>query len=139
MTVAYDEAGWEDPPEPSCDPILEAQRAARLRNAADGHTAGWVLSALRETTPCGGLTARQLVIAEIGAALGLGSGAATRLVDLSALLGARLRATLAAVCDGGVSWQKACVVAEATAALTDDQAAAVQDRVLPKAAERTPA
>src|SRR5207302_11248181 len=97
----------------------------------------WVLRLLRETTPAAGVGARDLVAGEIGPALGLGSGAAIKLVDLSVALHERLPATLRAVCDGELSWYKATILAEAVAPLTDDQAHQVEQLVLAKATERS--
>src|SRR3954452_25060308 len=129
-----------DDPEPEpADALDEIVRSDRDHNATAGHRALWVLQLLRETTPIGGGSARDLVAGEIGPALGLGSGAAVKLVDISVALHQRLPATLRAVCDGRLSWYKATVLAEAVAPLTDDQARQVEQQVLPKAAGRTPA
>src|SRR5438270_579757 len=129
-----------DDPEPEpIDGIQEAIRASRSRNVMDGQIALAILHELRTTTPAGGISARQLVAAEIGPALGLGSGAAITLVDISVALHTRLPATLRAVCAGEMSWYQATKPAQPTAPLTDDQARAVEDQVLGKAGERTPA
>src|SRR3954447_23216979 len=114
-------------------------RAEKMRNAADGQIALRVLQLLRTTTPIGPVSARDRVVGEIGAALRLGSGAAIKLVDISVALHERLPATLRAVCGGSLSWHKATILGELTAPLTGEQARQVEDTVLPKAAQRTPA
>src|SRR4051794_23432492 len=154
MQAAYGDGWWEDdcplpdvppvdlPDDPDLEPvdgIDEARRADRNRNVMDGQIALAILHELAATTPIGGISARDLVAAEIGAALTLGAGAAMKLVALSVALHERLPATLRAVCDGSVSWYKATILAEAVAPLTDAQARAVEEMVLPKAAGRTPA
>src|SRR3954471_14057535 len=129
-----------DDPEPEpVDALDEIVRSDRNHNATAGQRALWVLQLLRETTAIGGGSARDLVAGEIGPPLGLGSGAAVKLVDISVALHHRLPATLRAVCDGRLSWYKATTLAEAVAPLTDDQARQVEQQVLPKAAGRTPA
>lgn len=72
-------------------------------------------------------------------ALRLGTGGADRLVSTAVELTDRLPATLAAIRDGSVSWQKAATLVEHTRVLDDARAAAVEARVLPSAAARTPA
>ncbi len=83
--------------------------------------------------------ARRLAAAEVGAGLALGSGGADLLVDVASILTDRLPDTLAAASRGELSWPKVVALAEATAPLTDELAAAVEARVLPGAAGRTPA
>src|SRR3954452_1952267 len=100
----------------------------------EGHRARWILDLLASTTTVGAISPRDLVAAEIGPALALGSGAAIKLVDISVALHGRLPATFRAFCAGDVSWHKATILAELTAPLTDEQARAVEDTVLPKAA-----
>ncbi|HEU5034415.1 MAG TPA: DUF222 domain-containing protein [Mycobacteriales bacterium] len=75
---------------------------------------------------------------ELAAALALGMGAADLLTGTSVLLVARLRQTLAAAQRGDLSWDKVVSLAHATAPLSDEQACAVEARVLPRAAGRTP-
>ena len=129
-----------DDPEPEdVDALEEIIRLDRGHNRLEGQRARWILQLLATTTPTGGLTARQLVAAEIGPALGLGSGAATTLVDICVALHTRLPATLRAVCADGLSWYKAIKLAELTAPLTPEHARLVEEQTLPKAAERTPA
>src|SRR3954469_11386864 len=146
-----DEHGWhdgdvplppvdlpEDDPEP-IDFIDEAQRAARSRNVMDGQIALAVLHELHTTSTVGLISARDLVAAEIGPALGIGWRTATDLVDVCVALHTRLPATLRAVCAGDLSWYKAVKLAELTAALSLDLARRVEDMVLAKAPGRTPA
>ena len=83
------------------------------------------------------LPARQLVAAEIAAALGLGTREATRRVDIADLLANRLRATLAALCRGEIDWDKAATLADHVAPLTAEQARQVEAATLPHAATRT--
>jgi hypothetical protein len=112
---------------------------ARVRTYAEGQIARAVL-ALRERAPADELIgADQLVAAEVSAALHLGSGAADRLVMTAVALATRFPATLAAVQAGAVSWNKAMALVEQAAILDDARAAWVEARVLPKAADRTPA
>jgi hypothetical protein len=111
----------------------------RVRNLADAQVAATV-AALREgTTDCGPVSAHRLVAAEIGVPLRLGTGGADRLVTTAVELARRLPATLSAMRDGSVSWQKAATLADRTRALDGTTAAAVEARVLPQAAARTPA
>src|SRR3954453_11937693 len=108
MQAASGDGWWEDDcPLPDdrepVDALDEVVRSDRTHNAVEGHRAQWVLQLLRETTPVGGISPRDQVAAEIGAALRLGSGAATTLVDVSVALHERLPATLRAVCGGSLS------------------------------------
>src|SRR4051812_78567 len=154
MAAAQDDGWWEDdcplpdvppadlPEDPEPDPVDaldEIVRSERTHNAMEGHRARWILDLLAGTTPVGPISARDLVAAEIGAALALGSGAAIKLVDISVALRDRLPATLRAVCAGSLSWYKASILAELTAPLTDEQTRQVEDLCLPRAAGRTPA
>ena len=128
----------DDEPEP-IDFIDEAQRAARSRNVMDGQIALAVLHELHTTSTVGLISPRDLVAAEIGPALGIGSRTATDLVDVCVALHTRLPATLRAVCAGDLSWYKAVKLAELTAALSLDLARRVEEMVLAKAGGRTPA
>src|SRR4051794_13159068 len=148
-----DETGWQDDcPLPDVPPvdlpddedepvdfIDEAQRAARSRNVMDGQIALAVLHELHTTSTGGLIRPRDLVAAEIGPALGIGSRTATDLVDVCVALHTRLPATLRAVCAGDLSWYKATKLAELTAALSLDLARRVEEMVLAKAPGRTPA
>src|SRR4051794_1026099 len=128
----------DDEPEP-IDFIDEAQRAARSRNVMDGQIALAVLHELNSTSTVGLISVRDLVAAEIGPALGIGSRTALDLVDVCVALHTRLPATLRAVCAGDLSWYKAVKLAELTAALSLDLARRVEEMVLAKAPGRTPA
>src|SRR5947209_15902654 len=109
------EPAWDDdpwPPDPvtddtPVDPLADAIDWARQRNVSDGQIALAVLELLRTTSPREALSPRTLVAAEIGPALGIGSGAATKLVDTVTALNSRLRATFAAVVRGQLDWYKA--------------------------------
>lgn len=111
----------------------------RIRNLADGQVAAAVAALHARTTTNGPGNAHAMTAAEVGMALSLGTGGADRLVTASVELHRRLPATLAAVRDGSLSWQKAQTLAEQTRVLDDASAAAVEARVLPYAATRTPA
>src|SRR4051812_11311114 len=128
----------DDEPEP-IDFIDEAQRATRYRNVMDGQIALAVLHELRATTPIGPISARDQVAAEIGPALGIGSRTPTDLVDVCVALHTPLPPTLRAGWAGDPSWYKATKLTELTAPLTIDQARRVEEMVLAKAPERTPA
>ena len=82
--------------------------------------------------------AQRLAASEVGAALALGSGAADLLVAVSNEFVHRLPRTLALARRGDLSWDKVTTLATATAPLSDEQVAAVEARVLPFAARRTP-
>ncbi len=111
----------------------------RVRNLADGQVAASVAELISRTGDDGPVSAHRLVAAEIGMALGLGTGGADRLVATAVELSERLPATLAAVREGSVSWQKAGALAEHTRVLDQATATALEARVLPRAAARTPA
>jgi hypothetical protein len=111
----------------------------RARAYADGQIARAVL-ALRQRAPrCELISTAQLVAAEVAASLSLGMGGADRLVSTAVGLAERFPATLAAVESGAVSWAKATSLVEQAAVLDADRARQVEERVLPRAAERTPA
>ena len=111
----------------------------RVRNLADAQVATVVAALHERSADCGPVSAHRLVAAEIGMALRLGTGGADRLVSTAVELAKRLPATLTAMRDGSVSWQKAATLADRTRLLDDITAAAVEARVLPHAAARTPA
>src|SRR3954452_19659568 len=121
MVQVVDATGWwDDCPLPDAPPvdlpddddepidfIDEAQRASRSRNVMDGQIALAVLHELHTTSTEGLISARDLVAAEIGPALGIGSRTATDLVDVCVALHTRLPATLRAGCDRDLFWYKA--------------------------------
>lgn len=117
---------------------------SRVRNFADAMVGEVTATQLAATTSVGGpkdvtrISAEELVTAELTAALRLSQGATADLVFVADILARRLRATAAAVKSGAVSWVKASTLANATASLTTVQARAVEERVLPFAARRTP-
>lgn len=117
---------------------------SRVRNYADAMAGHVTAQQLAATTSVGGpkdvtrISADELVIGELTAALRLSQGATADLVFVADALARRLRATAAAVKSGSVSWLKASTLANATASLSTVQARAVEERVLPFAARRTP-
>jgi len=132
--AALDLSGLDD------DGLVSAAVAwTRVRNLADGRAAAAAAALHARSRAEGPVTAQRLVSAEVGMALRLGTGGADRLVATAVELAERLPSTLAAVCDGSVSWQKAATLADRTRLLDATAAVAVEARVLPHAATRTPA
>jgi hypothetical protein len=117
---------------------------SRVRNYADAMLGDAVAIQLAGTLPVGAahdlvsLSPEDLVAAEVAAALRVSSAAAADIVFVAEMLARRLPATAAAVRSGAVSWIKASILANATGALSTAQAHAVEERVLPFAAGRTP-
>jgi hypothetical protein len=74
---------------------------------------------------------------EIGAALACTTRAAASQLDLAEDLIGRLPAVHAAMLDGRIDYPKALLLSRATFGLTDEQARAVVDRILPDAPRRT--
>jgi len=74
---------------------------------------------------------------ELGPALAVSRNSAAASLALSAQLTARLPGTLAALQDGQLDLTKARVISDGTAAISDAQAAQVEERVLPRAPEQT--
>jgi hypothetical protein len=74
---------------------------------------------------------------EIGAALRLGAGGAGRLVTVARQLAGKLPATLAALADGRIDYLRALRIAEATFGLDAAACAAVEARVLARAANQS--
>jgi hypothetical protein len=93
---------------------------------------------LRAAVPAAGhpLT-RSFGAQEVAAAQGITVTAADRMLHLARRLTGALRRTGSALLDGTVSIAAARVIAAATAALSDEQARAVEDRVLARAAHVT--
>src|SRR3954451_15319764 len=118
---------------------------SRVRNYADAMVGRTVAVQIAATSAVGGpadvvrVEAERLAAGELAAALRLGTGAADSLVFVADALARRLSATAAAVASGAVSWAKASTLAYATATLDTTQARAVEAKVLPFAAPRTPA
>ena len=76
---------------------------------------------------------------EVGAALRLAPSTAAERTEVALALTERLGDTLAAVRRGDVTWRQAADLATGVRDLPDPLAAAVQDRVLPRMADRTTA
>src|SRR4051794_8209358 len=118
---------------------------SRVRNYADAMVGRTVAVQIAATSAVGGprdvvrIEAERLAAGELAAALRLGTGAADGLVFVADALARRLAATAAAVVSGAVSWAKAATLAYATASLDTPTARAVEAKVLPFAATRTPA
>jgi hypothetical protein len=118
---------------------------SRVRNYADAKLGRAVAAQIAATSAVGGpkdvvrIEAERLAAAELAAALCLGTGAADSLVFVADSLARRLSATAAAVEAGDVTWGKAATLAHATALLDTVKARAVEAKVLPAAARRTPA
>jgi hypothetical protein len=110
----------------------------RIRNYADAQVAHAIVTQHDRFNTREAFDAATLTAAEFGVALHLGDGAADRLTRAAVDLTRRFAATLTAVSAGDVTWAKAVELSERTVTLTPEQAAAVEDRVLPHAATRTP-
>ena len=76
---------------------------------------------------------------QLGAVLGLGSGGTDTLIAASCQIAERLPSTRAMCLTGNLPWRKASSLAMGTLTMTAEQAARVEAKVLPKAAERSPA
>ena len=99
MQSAGDDEWWDDGPLPEppvdlpddpepedVDALAEVVRLDRGHNSLEGNRARWILQVLAETSPRGPISPRNQVAAEIGPALGIGSGAALDLIDISLAL-----------------------------------------------------
>jgi len=75
---------------------------------------------------------------QLACALADSRGHAASLLDLADCLGTRLPGTTAALLDGTISRYKAEIIAAAAALLDPDEAAAIEDKVLDRAARLTP-
>jgi hypothetical protein len=111
----------------------------RVTNYAEAHRTRAVAATVAASPDTREIPRELHASAQVGPALGLGSGAADTIITASPELLSRLPATFAAMLAGELSWRKASSLALATIGLTDDQAAAVEAKVLPKAADRSPA
>ncbi|MGI8693125.1 MAG: DUF222 domain-containing protein [Geodermatophilaceae bacterium] len=80
----------------------------------------------------------EVTAAEVGPALRISRVSATDRVDLAVTVASRQRATLGSLGAGAISLTKVRQMVEATAALTDEAAAEVEARVLPRAGDQTP-
>ncbi len=74
---------------------------------------------------------------ELGPALAVSRNSAAASLALAAQLTDRLPGTLSALQDGQLDLTKARVISDGTAAISDAQAAQVEERVLPRASEQT--
>src|SRR4051794_9821145 len=117
---------------------------SRVRNYADAMLGRATAMQVAATRPVGGprdvvrRSPEELAAAELGAALRWDRAAASSLVFVADTLARRLARTNAAVAAGAVSWAKAATLAHATVTLSTAHARAVEDKVLPFAATRTP-
>jgi hypothetical protein len=114
--------------------IVAFERAKACLEAAQQRALASVIDAT-EDTGVDGAFARH----EVGAALHLAPGTAHDRTRVAAELTSRLPATLAALEQGLISYWQARSIAEAVRELTDDNAAAVESRVLAGADGRTAA
>ena len=111
----------------------------RIANAADARSALGVNQAVA-TTPDTKEIPRELAAAgQLGAALGLGSGATDTLIADAGQIATMLPGTQAAALAGDLTWRKAASIASNTAGMTPRQALRVEAKVLAKARERSPA
>jgi hypothetical protein len=109
-----------------------AVAAARVRNRWDALSGLAVARATAVSRDCAEVPRELHAAGQLGAALGLGRGAADTLVTASTELAGRLPATQQLALAGNLSWRKATSLATCTLALTDDQASQVEDKVLPR-------
>jgi Domain of unknown function (DUF222) len=75
--------------------------------------------------------------AQVGLALGMGKVTAGDWTHLAVQLRWQLPGTAGALSDGSIDLARARLIAEATALMTDEAAASVEDRVLPEAGQQT--
>jgi hypothetical protein len=109
---------------------------------AESHVAARKLAAVATVArrdPIDDLDPARWAWAELGAAMRLGDGGATQLVHLSRRLACTLPASRDALERGDLTVGKAMCIADATEGLTSEECAAVEARVVLKAANRTPA
>jgi hypothetical protein len=119
-------ASWAQAQELAAVAQLASRAAARDRNtgaAADGRPA-------RVT---------EAAAAEVALGLAMSQYGAAGWADLAVDLAWRLTATGAALASGSIDLPRARLIADATSTLTDDDARAVEERVLPKAGQQTTA
>ena len=111
----------------------------RIANAAHARRGLGVNQAVA-TTPDTKEVPRELAAAgQLSAALGLGSGATDALIAESGQLAEMLPKTLRYALAGDLPWRKASSIASNTLGMTARQSRRVQEMVLPKAWERSPA
>ena len=101
---------------------------------------GLAVTAAVAATPDTKEIPRELAAAgQLGAALGLGSGATDALIAESGQIAAMLPATLAQALAGDLPWRKASSIASNTLGMTPKAARRVEAKVLAKAWQRSPA
>jgi hypothetical protein len=129
-----------DPATLSDDDRLAVSAAwKRVGNYADAQAGAAVAAIVADEIPNRVIEPRHITNSLVAEALAVGMGEADSLTETSHLLATRLHATATQVRAGAVSWDKASYLAWKTSLLTDTQARAVEARVLPAAARRTPA
>src|SRR3954470_8011208 len=111
----------------------------RLADAASGRVALGVTRVVACTKDQPTVPRELQAAAQLGPALGLGSGGADRLVAQAPQFIHCLPATKAMLLAGNLSWRKASSLAGATLGMDPDAAARVEDKVLAKAPQRSPA
>jgi hypothetical protein len=105
----------------------------RVANAAHARR-GLAAAALVEVClDCPQVPAPMSATLQLSAALGLGRGAASELVATALTLADRLPLAQQLALAGGLTWRKATGLATATAGVSDDHAARVEQLALPKA------
>jgi hypothetical protein len=111
-----------------CEAAIARTQAAQLRALAR-------FAALRPDTTDG--LVGEFAADELAPLLRITGNAAQARLDLAVTLTGRLPGTLAALADGVLDLAKVRIVAELTGPLTDPQAAAVEQQVLPRAGAKT--
>src|SRR4051812_18946165 len=110
----------------------------RLADAASGRVALGVTRVVNCTKDQPTVPRELQAAAQLGPALGLGSGGADRLVAQAPQIVNCLPATKAMLLAGNLSWRKASSLATATVGMTADGARRVEDKVLAKSWDRAP-
>jgi Domain of unknown function (DUF222) len=113
----------------ACERIVASAQARQIR----------ALARFAELRPdrLGGVT-DEFTADEVAPLLHISRNAAQSRLKLATQLTSRLQRTLTALDCGDLDLHKAHIIAELTAVLGDEQAAAVEARILPRAAEKTP-
>ena len=124
------------------DDVLDPEVAAHLRAAGQAAGAGSTSQGLpgsAESPACPGLPelVSPFVPDELAAALTMTVRAAEMHLSLAACLVTRLPVTAAALEAGLIDMARARIIAEATRVLTSEQAAAVEQRIFPRAGQQT--
>lgn len=113
----------------TCERIVASAQARQIR----------ALARLTELRPdrLGGVI-DEFTADEVAPLLRISRNAAHRRLELAIQLTGRLRGTLTALDCGDLDLYKARIIAELTSVLGDEQAATVEARILPRAADQTP-